>query len=213
MARAKKEDIFYTLLKEFAALIVETAEEYAGIVHDFPNSMDRIPQMKARETACDERVKDIMQHLYTSFITPLDREDISDLALAMDNITDSIYGVTMRLDLFNLQDMREEAVQMADLTVHATKEMQEMINRLPAYNKDPKSVMEKAISVGEIEDQGDTAYQDGLRRLFHEDGGPTTMAEGKYSVTWLRIFDRMEQVLDACDDAAGIVRAIIMKSA
>ena len=38
-------------------------------------------------------------------------------------------------------------------------------------------------------------------------------ADGKYAVTWLRIFDRMEQVLDACDDAAGIVRAVIMKSA
>ena len=60
MARVKKEDEFYTLLKEFAALIVETSEEYAGIVHDFPHSMSRIPQMKVFETNCDERVKTIM---------------------------------------------------------------------------------------------------------------------------------------------------------
>ena len=50
MARTKKEDEFYTLLKEFAALIVETSEEYAGIVHDFPNSISRVPQMKVYET-------------------------------------------------------------------------------------------------------------------------------------------------------------------
>ena len=67
---------------------METSEEYAGIVHDFPHSMSRIPQMKVFETNCDERVKTIMGKLYTSFITPLDREDISDLALAMDNVTD-----------------------------------------------------------------------------------------------------------------------------
>ena len=203
MARVKKEDEFYTLLKDFAALIVETSEEYAGIVHDFPNSMSRIPQMKVYETNCDERVKTIMTKLYTSFITPLDREDISDLALAM-------YGVTMRLDLFNLQDMRLEAEQIADLTVRAVREMQEMINRLPEYNKKPEPVMEKAVSVGDIEDEGDTVYQNALRRLFRED---ENAADGKYAVTWLRIFDRMEQVLDACDDAAGIVRAVIMKSA
>ncbi len=210
MARIKKEDEFFTLLKDFAALIVETSEEYAGIVHDFPNSMSRIPQMKVYETNCDDRVKTIMSKLYTSFITPLDREDISNLALAMDNVTDAMYGVTMRLDLFNLKDMRLEAEQIADLTVRAVKEMQEMINRLPDYNKSPEPVMEKAISVGDIEDEGDTVYQNALRRLFRED---ETAADGKYAVTWLRIFDRMEQVLDACDDAAGIVRAVIMKSA
>ena len=210
MARIKKEDEFYTLLKEFAALIVETSEEYAGIVHDFPNSMSRIPQMKVFETNCDERVKTIMGKLYTSFITPLDREDISDLALAMDNVTDAMYGVTMRLDLFNLSDMRLEAEQIADLTVRAVKEMQEMINRLPEYNKKPEPVMEKAISLVDIEDEGDTVYQNSLRRLFREEDAA---ADGKYAVTWLRIFDRMEQVLDACDDAAGIVRAVIMKSA
>ena len=209
MARIKKEDEFYTLLKDFAGLIAETAEEYAAIVHDFPNSMSRIPQMKVYETNCDERVKTIMSKLYTSFITPLDREDISDLALAMDNVTDAMYGVAMRLDLFNMQDMRLEAEQIADLTVRAVGELQEMINRLPNYNKQPEPVMEKAISVGDIEDEGDTVYQNALRRLFHEDKD----IAGKYAVTWLRIFDRMEQVLDACDDAAGIVRAVIMKSA
>jgi len=113
MARTKKEDEFYTLLKDFAALIVETSEEYAGIIHDFPNSMSRIPQIKVFETNCDERVKTIMTKLYTSFITPLDREDISDLALAMDNITDAMYGVTMRIDLFNIQDTRIEIVERA----------------------------------------------------------------------------------------------------
>ena len=210
MARTQKEDEFYTLLKEFAALIVETSEEYAGIVHDFPNSISRVPQMKVYETNCDDRVKTIMGKLYTSFITPLDREDISELALAMDNVVDAMYGVTMRMDLFNIQDSRLEADQIADLTVRAVKEMQEMICRLPEYGKKPESVMEKAISVGDIEDEGDTVYQNALRRLFR---GEPAAADGKYAVTWLRIFDRMEQVLDACDDAAGIVRAVIMKSA
>ena len=116
----------------------------------------------------------------------------------------------MRIDLFNIQDTRIEAEQIADLTVRAVKELQEMLNRLPEYNKKPEPVMEKAISVGDIEDEGDTVYQNALRRLFREEDAA---ADGKYAVTWLRIFDRMEQVLDACDDAAGIVRAVIMKSA
>ena len=98
MPRIKKEDEFYTMLKEFAALIVEAADEYHKIICEFPESMSSIPQMKVYESTCDERVKSIMAKLYTSFITPIDREDISSLALAMDDVVDSMYGVAVRLE-------------------------------------------------------------------------------------------------------------------
>lgn len=208
MPRIKKEDEFYTMLKDFSALIVEAAEEYNGIICDFPNSMSRIPQMKVFESTCDERVSAIMGKLYTSFITPIDREDISTLALAMDDVVDSMYGVAVRLDLFNMNDLRLEAKQISELTVHAAREMQEMINHLPDYKKD-RVVLEKAIEIGSVEDEGDTVYQNALRRLFSDDED----ASGKYAVTWLRIFDRMELCLDACDRVSGIVRDIIMKDA
>lgn len=208
MARTKKEDVFYTMLKEFAALIVETAEEYNGIICDFPNSMSRIPQMKVYEATCDERVKAVMAQLYTSFITPIDREDISSLVLAMDDVVDTMYGVAVRLDLFNIQDLRIEAQQISELTLRAVKEMQEMIDHLPGYKKD-RVVMEKAIGLGDIEDEGDTVYQNALRRLFSDE----EHAGGKYAVTWLRIFDRMELCLDSCDGVASVVRDIVMKDA
>ena len=208
MPRIKKEDEFYTMLKEFAALISETADVYNKIICDFPNTKSTIPQMKVYESKADERVKSIMSKLYTSFITPIDREDISSLALAMDDVVDSMYSVAVRLDLFNLNDLRLEAPQISKLTVHAVSEMQEMINRLPDYKKD-RVVLEKAIEVSTVEDEGDTVYQQALRRLFSDEED----ASGKYAVTWLRIFDRMELCLDACDHVSAIVRDIIMKDA
>lgn len=208
MARKKKEDEFYTLLREFAALIVEAAAEYSSIICEFPESKSRIPHMKVYESTGDERVQTIMKKLYSSFITPIDREDISDLALAMDDVIDSMYGVAVRFDLFNISDLRLEAKQIAELTVRAVDEMQEMIDHLADYKKD-RVVMEKALAVGSVEDEGDTVYQNALRRLFSddEDNG------GKYAVTWLRIFDRMEICLDVCDRVAATVREIVMKDA
>lgn len=206
--KKKKEDIFYTLLKEFVAVIGDAAEEYADIIHGYPNTLDRVSKMKEYETACDECVQKIMSNLYTAFITPFDREDISQLALAMDDVVDSMNDMTCRLDLFNIQDMREEAVQMADLTLKAVKEMQTMIEHLPNYKKD-KQVMKSAMAIGELEDEGDTVYQGALRRLFHDaDDLP-----GRYAVTWLRIFDHTEECIDACESVAVIVRDVVMKSA
>ena len=126
----------------------------------------------------------------------------------MDDVVDSMYGVAVRLDLFNIGDLRIEAKQISELTLHAVHEMQEMINHLPDYKKD-RVVLDKAIEIGTVEDEGDTVYQKALRRLFSDEED----ASGKYAVTWLRIFDRMELCLDACDRVSGIVRDIIMKDA
>ena len=163
MPRAKKEDIFYTLLKDFAARIDDAAEEYVRIITSYPDTTSEIPQMKVFENKCDEKVKHIMEELYSSFVTPIERSDINDLALAMDDIVED-------------------------------------------YKKDPL-VMEKAIAVGHIEDEGDLVYQNALRRLFQEE------PNGRYTVTWTRLFDQMENLLDACDNTAGVVRSVVLKGA
>ncbi len=206
MTRIKKEDHFYTMLRDLASKIVEAADEYKDIICEFPESIARIPQMKVYETECDEKVKRIMENLYTSFITPFEREDISDLALALDDIVDMMNGVVVRLDLFNISDTREEAPQLAELTVRCVGEVYYMIDRLPNFKSD-RTVMDKAIMISSIEDEGDIVYSTALRRLFRDE------ENGRTSVTWLRLFDRMELCLDACDKSAGVVRSVVMKSA
>ncbi len=206
MPRIKKEDIYYTLLKQLSAVIVEAAEEYVTIATGFPDTFARIPRMKMFETQADECVRDIMTRLYTSFITPFDREDIGELALAMDDIVDHMEAVALRFDLFNLHEMRPAAIELAELTLTAARDMSEMIERLPNYKHD-EMVMKKSIDVGYVEDGGDTVYANALRGLFREEG-----TNGRESLAWLRIFDRMELCLDACDHAAGIVRNVVLKA-
>ena len=81
-----------------------------------------------------------------------------------------------------------------------------MIDRLPNFKSD-RTVMDKAIMISSIEDEGDIVYSTALRRLFRDE------ENGRTSVTWLRLFDRMELCLDACDKSAGVVRSVVMKSA
>lgn len=206
MVRIKKEDVFYTMLKQLAAVVVEAGEEYVTIIEDYPATMARLPRMKMLETQADENVRDIMMRLYTSFITPFDRGDISDLALAMDDIVDHMEAVTLRLDLFNIKEMRSEAVELAKLTQVAVHHIQVMVEHLPDYKHD-ETVMRESIAVGHIEDGGDEVYENALRDLFREEE-----TSGKESLAWLRVYDRMEHCLDSCDRAAGVVRSVVMKS-
>lgn len=203
---AKREDPFYTKLKINSAAVVEASEKYAEIIREYPKSIEIIPSMKVMEGKADELTGTIMEDLYTSFITPFDRGDLSDLTLALDEVVDAMHGVIIRLDLFNVKEMRKEALEMAGLLVNVVQTMDEMINALPDY-KNNGEAQRLAMEVSRGEDVGDEVYQRALRRLFHSD------VDGKTSVTWLRLFDRMEGCLDACNDVASIVRRIIMKSA
>ena len=162
--------------------------------------------MKVYERECDEKVQRIMKELYASFVTPFEREDISDLALGLDDIVDGMNSVAERLDLFNVDEFRKEGAQLAELTLRACITVKEMLDHLADYKKD-SAVMEKAIAVGHVEDEGDLVYHNALSRLFRDE------MTGRETVAWLRIFDRMEQALDSCDKAAGIVRSVIMKNA
>jgi uncharacterized protein Yka (UPF0111/DUF47 family) len=124
----------------------------------------------------------------------------------MDDIVDYMNAIASGLDLFNVNEMRKEGPQMANLTLTAVKDIHVMIDHLPDYKKDTL-VMEKAIAVGHIEDEGDLVYQNALRRLFLEE------PNGRYTVTWTRLFDQMENLLDACDNTAGVVRSVVLKGA
>lgn len=210
MPHAKKEDNFYTLFREFARDLIKVAEDYEVLIKGYPATSTLIPKMRVHEDRCDEHVKKIMNELYSSFITPFDRNDISDLALRLDDVVDYMEGSSVRLDLFNMHGTREEAVQLASLTKEAVADLYLMIDHLPNYKTD-RVVMEKAISVGHIEDEGDHVYESALRRLFHEED--IDEYRRGHVVGWLRVFDRMEMCLNACDDAAGVVRSVVMKSA
>ena len=209
MARIKKEDPFYTMFKEFGVDIVACAEDYDKLVNGYPETASMIPLIKVHEDRCDAHVRGIMQELYASFVTPFDRDDISDLALRLDDVVDGMEAVSIRFDLFNMSGTRVEAQQMAALTLAACRELRDMLDYLPNYKTD-KRCMEKSIAVGQIEDQADDVYERALRRLFHEED-----LEDKrrgHVVGWLRLFDRMELAIDSCDHAAGVVRNVIMKS-
>lgn len=207
MARTKKEDPFFTLLKEHAAKVVEGAEIYRDLTVDYEANKSRVPEVKIVETECDQVVREIMERLYTEFITPIDREDISDLALALDDVIDDLTRLSLRYDLFNIQDMRPEATRLGRLIYAAVSEVKVMIDHFPDYKDDPQ-VMKSAMKISDIEDEGDSVYEDALRTLFRDD-----IVGERATVAWLRLFDRMEGVLGDCDKVGNVVRNVVMKGA
>lgn len=207
MSRVKrKEDVFYRLFREYAEKIVTASELYMRIFREYPTSKALISGMKDYENICDEQAKKIFIELGNSFITPFDREDIGALVKRMDDVVDYMEAAASRLDLFAVERMRPEAVKLAEITVQAVAELHKIMDRMSNFKKD-SSVMELALGVDVIEDEGDAVYKTALADLFREDV-PTLEI-----MKWSRVLDRMELALDACEHACDIVQGVVMKNA
>ena len=200
------ENQFYDKFAELAHEVAAAAEVFASITHDYPAQKGRIPEVKEYEVKCDAIMRETLTLLENSFITPFDREDINLLVRELDHIADGMDNVTARFDLYDIDAMRPEAVQMADLTLQACIELKELFDHFESFKKDPV-VREKMHTVGTIEDEGDTVSRQGLANIFRENNDAVDV------IKWKSLIDSMEATVDSCKAVANVVRSVLMKNA
>ena len=199
------ENQFYDKFAELAHEIAAAAEVFAAIAHDYPAQKGRIPEIKDYEVRCDAIMRETLTLLENSFITPFDREDIGQLVRELDHIVDGMDNVAARFDLYDIDVMRPEAIQMTDLILHACQELSVLFDHFENFKKDPL-VREKMHTVGTIEDEGDAVSRHGLANLFHEDH------DGIYIIKWKSLLDTMEATVDSCKTVANIIRSVLIKN-
>ena len=200
------ENQFYDKFIELATEVAAASEVYADIAHNWPAKKARIPEVKEYEVKCDAIMRETLTLLENSFITPFDREDINLLVRELDHIADGMDNVTARFDLYGIDDMRPEAVQMTDLTLQACTELRELFEHFENFKKDPV-VREKMHTVGTIEDEGDTVSRQGLASIFRENNDAVDV------IKWKALIDTMEATVDSCKAVANVVRSVLMKNA
>ena len=199
---SRREDAFFSMFSEFSVLTVSAAKLFVSFIENFPDDEDLAAQITNYESLCDDQVGKIISTLNTSFITPFDREDISELALLMDEIVDGIESVTAHIDMYDISEMRPEAGQMAHLI---SEELQKAFDRLPDYHKDD-SVIEHTRATNGYEDQGDVVYRNALSTIFRNVTDPIEV------IKWKSLMDRLESTLDATKHVANAVQNVIVKN-
>ena len=201
------ENQFYDKFIELAHEVAGAAEIYVDICRNWPEKKGRIPEVKDYEIKCDAIMRETLNLLENSFITPFDREDINLLIRELDHIADGMDNVTARFDLYDIGDtMRPEAIQMADLTLQACKELSELFDHFENFKKD-QVVREKMHTVGTIEDEGDAVSRHALANIFREH------SDGVEVLKWKSLMDTMEATVDSCKAVANVVRSVLMKNA
>ena len=185
---------------EAAYLLEKTVKNYDPELIEEQNKL-----MHAIEHAGDEKKHEMRRHLISEFITPIEREDIDSLSHTLDNVLDTIEEVCQMFYMYNVQEMRSEAVAFVDLIVRSTEAMKACFDEFENFKK-PVTISQRIVEVNEIEELADDLYFTTMRKLF------TDGSDSVEVLVWLRIFDRLERVCDACEDVAETIGSVIMKN-
>lgn len=202
----KKEDEFFQLLIEFAGKTVKVGESFLDLVSNYQDVSEKVSGIKVLETECDMQAHKILTALNASFITPFDREDIYAITKEMDDIVDSLEEVANRFIVFDVKELRAEALTMANYIMQAIRELEVLFKHLSEMKKN-SIVQEQIIEVNRIENEGDILYRKILTELFREEKDPIEL------IKWKHLYEQLETSLDSCENVANIIEGVAMKYA
>ncbi len=194
---------FYDLFTRAAENGLDTARLVERRFREFSEQGVRQADVKALEHKGDELTRELIELLNTQYITPFDREDIYELATALDDVVDHIENASDLLGLYKVQKTREEAIEQCRVLVLAVEHLVKGVAELRNLTR----VRQHLLAVKQLEDEGDRIVRGAIAGLF-EDGG----ADPLTVIRWKDIFEALEEALDACETAADLVGNIVVKN-
>jgi uncharacterized protein len=199
-----KEVRFYDYFEQQSRHILKGAALLHDLVHNFSDARAKVHAIKEVEHEGDHVTHEIVKKLNTTFVTPIDREDIHDLATRLDDVLDYIDAAAERLVVYRIKEPTSACRAMANVIVKTTEAMDRTIRCL--RNMDP-GFHEHTVEVNRLENSADNLLRDSLAALFDEHSDPIEV------IKWKEIYETMEIVTDRCEDVANTIEGIILKMA
>jgi predicted phosphate transport protein (TIGR00153 family) len=195
---------FFDLFEQQSRHIIKAAQLLHELVHHFADARAKAHAIKEVEHRGDQLTHEIVKRLNTTFITPIDREDIHDLATRLDDVLDFIEAAAERLVVYRIKEPTSACRAMAEVIVQQTHAMDRTIKCLRTM--DP-GFHEHAVEVNRLENSADNLLRDSLAALFEEQADPIEV------IKWKEIYETMEIVTDRCEDVVNVIEGIILKMA
>ena len=199
---APKDREFFDLFEEATANAVRGAELLDQMLADWPERSELARDIVICEQEGDRITHDVHQRLNSTFVTPIDREDILELTSALDDVIDLIDEVADYLGLYQIEAPMEQAQRLAHILVQATRQIAQAMPRLRSF----QDLSHFTVEVNRLENDGDRISRDAIASLFH--GGIDPMVV----IRWKDIFERLEEAIDACEHVANTLSGIVIKN-
>jgi len=194
---------FFTLLADASRNAVDIARLLTELLDGFPDTgVELIGRIKDAEHKGDRLTRSVVDLLNRTRATPFDRDDIYRLANALDDICDHIDEAADKLALLGVKVVPEPAKAQASVILRAAVELVEAVALLDGFKDSSKHL----IALRDLEGEGDRLVRDAVAGLFRSGQDPISI------IRWKDIYEQLEDAVDACENAADVLEAILVKN-
>ncbi len=200
---APRDREFFDLFEEAGGNIVRAADLLDRMLRAFPDRGDDLARdILICEQDGDRITHDIIRRLNETFVTPIDREDIYELASALDDIVDYTEEAADYLILYKIEAPMEQAQRLAHVLLQCARQIAEAMPRLRGF----KDLSHYTVEINRLENDGDRIVREAIASLFDNGIDPMVV------IRWKDIYERLEQAIDATERVANILEGIVIKN-
>jgi uncharacterized protein len=199
---APRDREFFDLFEEAGGNILRAAGLLEEMLRDFPERNELARDILICEQDGDRVTHDIIQRLNQTFVTPIDREDIYELASALDDVVDYTEEVADYLGLYNIEAPMVQSQELARVLHACARQIAEAMPRLRGF----KDISHYTVEINRLENDGDRITREAIASLFNNGIDPMVV------IRWKDIFERLEEAIDSCERVANILEGIVIKN-
>jgi predicted phosphate transport protein (TIGR00153 family) len=197
-----RDQTFFDLFIEAGQNAVRAAKLLDEMMQTWPESEGLSREILLAEQEGDRITHEIVKRLNSTFVTPIDREDIYGLATQMDDIVDFTEEAADFLGLYKIEAPMEQATALTKVLVASCEQLAMGLEKLPSF----KDLDKYWIEIHRLENDGDRISRDAVASLFSNGIDPMVV------IRWKDMFAVLEEAIDATETAAQIIEGIVIKN-
>ncbi len=201
-----KEPKFFGFLEELSATLTEAADLLAEGVEARPEERDAYyKRIKDVERKGDQITHKILDELETTFITPIDREDINLLAAAIDDVIDGVNSSAKRINIYNPRVLGPSIKELCSYIKQGAATISKAIGELETFRKNPSKMRLSCVELHDMETKADDVYEHFIKKLFEEEKDGIELIKQK------EIMYELERTTDAAEHVGKILKNFVVK--
>lgn len=204
-----KEVKFFDLFNAHAKEAVEGAKTLQALMAVLNDSPEKAAALAAEihviESRADKITYETVSLLHSTFITPLDRNEIHTLISRLDDVLDTIEDAAQAVTMYDIRRATPEVIQFADIILACVNRVNDAVTLLHKMDNGP-AILAACKDIDRLESDADTVLHEAMSRLFREETDVRELIKLK------AIYEILETVTDRCDDVANIIESIVLEN-
>jgi uncharacterized protein len=202
---SNRSEAFFELFSAGAENLRVAVELLQDLVSDYRDVELKARRIQEREHEGDTITHEVINRLNTTFITPMDREDIYTLATALDDVLDAVDAAAELFVLHHIDQPRPSMIQQVDVLLRAAQQTQQALATLPSLDRG--RLEPYWIEINSLENEGDRLYRRAVADMFGGDHKAMDV------LRWKDVAETLEEALDGLENVANVVESVVLKHA